>query len=132
MNPSEGGLKMKRLIILGCALSLGGCVPLLSAMTGTLPASPAPLAQTTIDDKALSAAWKSFDVALDAINLLIDHKVIVAGSPKAKAIADGIDKVTGFLTAAESAAAAGSATDYKVALANAGGAIVELRAALKG
>jgi hypothetical protein len=26
---------MKRLIILGCALSLGGCVPLLSAMTGT-------------------------------------------------------------------------------------------------
>lgn len=123
---------MKRLISLACALSLSGCVPLLSAMTGTLPSSPAPLAQTTIDDKALQACWKSFDVALDAIDLLIDAKVITPGSAKAKATADGIDKVTGFLTAAEAAAAAGSTTDYKVALANALGALTQLRVTLKG
>lgn len=121
---------MKRLMMIGAALSLTACA-LPSFSLGT-PQSPAPLAQTTIDDKALSAAWKSFDVALDAINLLIDHKVIVPGTPKARAIADGIDKVTGFLTAAESAAAAGSAADYRVALANANGALTQLRTTLKG
>jgi hypothetical protein len=122
---------MKRVLITCLAvLSLSACtLPNISLGTGT---SPAPLAQTVIDDKALSAAWKSFDVALDAINMLVDHKVIAPGTPKARAVADGIDKVTGFLTAAESAAAAGSATDYKVALANASAAIAELRAALKG
>lgn len=122
---------MKRLVLLFAALSLSAC-SLIPASLFTAPAAPAPLAQTVIDDKALSAAWKSFDVALDAINLLIDHKVITPGTPKARAIADGIDKVTGFLTAAEIAAAAGSTTDYKVALANAGAALIQLRSTLKG
>lgn len=122
---------MKRLLALAAALSLSACtLPQMSI--GGAPQSPAPLAQTTIDDTALMAAWKSFDVALDAINLLIDAKVIKVGSPKAVKIADDIDKVTGFLTAAEAAAAAGSSTDYLVALANVKGAITELRAALKG
>jgi hypothetical protein len=120
---------VKRLILIA-ALMLSACT-LPSFSLGT-PTSPAPLAQTTVDDTALSAAWKSFDVALDAINLAIDAKLIVIGSSKAIAIADAIDKVTKFLTAAESAAAAGSATDYKVALANASAALVEMRSALKG
>ena len=113
------------------ALSLTACqLPDISIGSGLQ--SPAPLAQTTIDDKALSVAWKSFDIALDGINMMIDAKLIVIGSPKANKIADGIDKVTGFLTAAESAAAAGSSKDYLTALANAQGAITQLRAALKG
>lgn len=121
---------MKRLLILLSALSLGACqLPNIAIGDG---ASPAPLAQTTIDDKALSVAWKSFDIALDGINMLIDAKQIVIGSPKAIKVADGVDKVTGFLTAAESAAAAGSSKDYLTALANAQGAITQLRAALKG
>lgn len=92
--------------------------------------SPAPLAATAIDDKALSAAWKSFDVALDAINLLIDANQIKVGSPKALAIATGIDRVTAALTAAEHAAAAGSTTSYLSALADVQGAITDLRVAL--
>lgn len=123
---------MKRHLIYGLFLLTAAC-QLPSFSMGTAPLqSPAPLAQTTIDDTALSTAWKSFDVALDAINLAIDAGVIAPRSAKANAIADAIDKVTKFLTAAESAAAAGSATDYKVALANASAAITEMRSALKG
>lgn len=114
------------------SISLAACqLPQISV--GGLPGqSPAPLAQTTIDDTGLEAAWKSFDVALDAINLAIDAGAIAPGSARADAIADAIDKVTGFLTAAELAAAAGSATDYKTALENAKAAFVAMRMTLKG
>lgn len=121
---------MKRLICILAALSISACS--LPPINIGAPASPAPLAQTTIDDKGLEAAWKSFDVALDAINLAIDAGAIKVGSPKAIKIADAIDKVTAILTAAEKAAAAGSASDYATALINAKGAFLELRAALKG
>ncbi len=121
---------MNRALILLGALSLTACQ--LPAISIGSPTAPAPLAQTVVDDKALQLAWASFDVALDGINILIDAKVIKPGTPKAIAVADGIDKVTGFLTAAESAAAAGSARDYGAALANVRGAIAQLRAALKG
>ena len=123
---------MKRILILLGALTLTACqLPDISIGSG-LGQSPAPLAQTVVDDKALSLAWSSFDVALDGINMLADTGYLKPGTPKAIKVADGIDKVTAFLTAAESAAAAGSAKDYNVALANAKGAIVQLRAALKG
>ena len=119
---------MKRIVILLGALTLGACQ--LPATFGTV--SPAPLAQTAIDDKALQAAWASFDLALDGINTLIDTNFIKPGTPKAVKVANGIDKVTAILTAAESAAAAGSSKDYLVALSQVRGAITELRAALKG
>jgi hypothetical protein len=121
---------MKKLLIIMCVLVLP-----LGACAGTVPTvptqSPAPLAQTTIDDTALETAWKSFDVALDAIDLWKRLKPDIKGTPKAIKIADAVDKVTQFLTAAESAAATGSATNYKVALANAKSAITELRLALQ-
>lgn len=126
---------MKRLIPILAALSLSACsLPDIHIGSGGLPSvsSPAPLAQTVIDDKALDAAWKSFDVALDAINLAIDAGAIKPGTPKAIAVADAIDKVTAILTAAEKAAAAGSSADYVTALINARGAFLDLRAALKG
>lgn len=121
---------MKHTLILLGALTLSACQ--LPAIAIGSPAAPAPLAQTVVDDKALAAAWSSFDVALDGINILIDTGYIKPGTAKAIKVADGIDKVTGFLTAAESAAAAGSAKDYGIALANVRGAITQLRAALKG
>lgn len=120
---------MKRIII-ALSLMLSAC-QLPSFSLGT-PVSPAPLAKTAIDDKALMAAWKSFDVALDAINLAIDAKVIVPGTPRAVKIADAIDRVTAALSAAESAAAAGSATDYLTAINHARAALDQLRFALKG
>lgn len=121
---------MKRFLPLLGALSLGACQ--LPAVSIGSPTAPAPLAQTVVDDKALLAAWQSFDLALDAINTLADTGYLKPGTPKAIKVADGIDKVTAFLTAAESAAAAGSTRDYNVALANVRGAIAQLRAALKG
>lgn len=131
---------MKRLLTSICvALALTGCaVPSLTVGAGQ---APAPLAATTFDDSALSAAWKSFDVALDGINLAMDAcrtsslsvcGRIKPGSASAVRIANAIDSVTGFLTAAENAAAAASTTDYKLALVNARSALTELRAALKG
>lgn len=123
---------MKRILALLAALTLGACQLPDISIGSALGNSPAPLAQTVVDDKALQAAWASFDVALDGINLLADTGYLKPGTPKAIKVADGIDKVTGFLTAAESAAAAGSTKDYGIALANVRGAITQLRAALKG
>lgn len=115
---------MKKLFAIALALSLCACT--------TVSSIPqAPLAHTTIDDTALETAWKSFDLALDAINILTDQGVIKPGTERAKAVASGIRRVNAFLTAAESAAAAGSTTDYLSALANAKAALTELRTALK-
>jgi hypothetical protein len=118
---------MKHLAI-ALALGLTGCVPEVPA---TIPPPPAPLAATVIDDQALIAADKGFDVALDAINLLIDHKVIVPGSQRAKSIAFAIRKVDSGLTVAYNAAEAGHATTYKEALGHAQAGITELRALLR-
>lgn len=109
------------------SLALTGC----AGLPG-FAAAPAPLAQTTIDDTGLDAAWRAFDLALDGINVLGDLGVIVPGSPKGKAVASGIRAVNRSLAAAERFAAAGSATDYKAALAEAKAGMDELSAALKG
>lgn len=117
---------MKKLLTAIAVLSLAAC---------QLPAiptqAPAPLAQTTIDDKALDVAWKSLDAALDGINLALDLKPALIGTPGAKRVANAIDAVTAALTAAEHAAAAGSTTDYVTALAQAKSAYAELRLALQ-
>lgn len=121
---------MKKLILVA-ALALSACT-LPSFSLGGATTAPAPLAATTIDDTALSAAWKAFDAVLDAIDLWKAAKPSVKGTPQAIAVADAIDKTTHFLTAAEAAAAAGSTKDYLVALANAKQALIELHLALKG
>lgn len=122
---------MKRLILmLAATLALAAC-----NTTGTLgrllPSAPAPLAKTSIDEAALDASWRAFDLALDAINLLPDS-VTKPGQPRGKAIAAGIRRVLAALTAAENFAAAGNSTDYFQALADAKAGIAELRTALKG
>ena len=98
----------------------------------SLATSPAPLASTTLDDSGLETAWRAFDLALDGINLLGDHGVIVPASPEGKAIARSIRAVNRSLAAAERFAAAGSATAYKDALNEAKAGMDELSAALKG
>ncbi len=118
---------MKRFLLPLCAaLALTGCAPGLLSGLGTAP--PAPLAQTTIDDKALDTAWKAFDLSLDAINTLGDLGYIVPGTPRGKAIAAAIRKVNTALAAAERLAAAGSARDYATALREAANGIGEIRA----
>lgn len=112
---------------LAAALALAGCgVPAFTA------AAPAPLAATTVDDTGLETAWRAFDVALDSINLLGDLGVIVPGSPKGRAVAASIRTVNRSLAAAERFAAAGSQTDYALALRDAMAGMDELRTAMKG
>lgn len=120
---------MKRFIlILAAVASLSACT---TPGGLSVPAAPAPLAGTTADDTALEAAWRSFDVALDALNVLADTGVIKPGSPTAKRIAAGVRKVNGALQAAEHFAAAGSTASYKTALEEAKAAFLDMRAALK-
>lgn len=124
---------MKRsLTIVATALALTACqLP----QIGYPAQSPAPLAKTTLDDRALRAAWRSFDAALDAINLAMDAKPSLIGTPGAIKLANAIDAVTLALTAAESAADAGSQAEYDAAIASSVKAFSEMRmaiAALKG
>jgi hypothetical protein len=92
--------------------------------------TPAPLAQTKVDETALRAAWGFFDVALDGLNLWMDAKPSVIGTPAAKRIADAVDAVNAFLTTAQIAADAGNSGDYTEAMAKAKVAISDLKAAI--
>lgn len=121
---------MRHLITLLLAAALSACT--LPGLAGLAGPAPAPLAQTVIDDRALETAWRTFDVALDAINILIDRGVIQPGSPNARTIAQAIRKVNRSLAAAERFAAAGSSNDYSTALAEALAGINEIRSALGG
>ena len=125
---------MKKLLIACCAaLALSGCAPGLLAGLGGQP--PAPLAATTIDDRALEKGWQAFDLALDAIDLLGDFGIIKPGTPTGKAVATGIRATNSAFATAERAAAAGSARDYATALAEIDATLKGLRAtvaAIKG
>lgn len=103
----------------------------LSACATTSPGvevEPAPVVGIPSGDEALDAAWKSFDVALDAIALLN----LKPGTPKARAVASGIRTVNRALGAAERFAAARSLTEYLAALAEAKTGLEEIRTALRG
>lgn len=109
-------------------LALTGC----AALPGLPGQAPAPLAATTADDKALETAWKAFDVALDAVNLLGDAGVIVPGSERGRAVAAAIRRVNRSLAAAERFDAVLSSGDYNTALNDAAAGMADLRTAIKG
>lgn len=116
---------MKRFgLILACAM-LAGCGQLGGAVE-SIPA-PEPLAQTQIDDRALIAADRSFDLFLDAVNFATDRGAITRGSPFAKELAKWIRKTDIALQAGFHAAEAGHAADYKTAMLEAQAATLELK-----
>ena len=117
---------MKKFLAPFVALALVACagIPVVSTQ------APAPLAQTKIDETALRAAWGAFDVALDGINLWMDAKPSVIGTPAAIKIADGIDAVNAALTAAQIAADGLNSGDYLKAMGEAKVAISDLKAAI--
>jgi hypothetical protein len=112
-------------LVLACAMLVTGCGGITTPPN--IGAAPAPLARTQIDDRALMAADKGFDLFNDAVNLMIDRKVITPGSPRAKALAYWIRKTDIALQAAFHAAEAGHATSYATALAEAQLGITELK-----
>ena len=122
---------MKKLILMLCAPALLATAACETALPTNVVTSPAPLANTTIDDTALDTAWRSFDLALDAIDL-IPESMLKPGTPRAKAVASAIRKVSAALTAAEHFAAAGSTQSYLQAMSEAKAGVSELRTILKG
>lgn len=108
-------------------IPLGGC----AGLPGLVPPAPVQQAACAADNE-LETAWKAFDLALDAINLLGDQGVIVPGSPKGKAIAAGIRRVNGALALAERFAATCSTGQAASALAEATAGMADISAALEG
>jgi len=107
----------------------------LSACTATAPApveSPAPLAQTYVDEQALSAAYASFDLLLTATDELRDLGVIVPGTPKALKVKALIETARDGLNTARAVRAGLSTKDPLLALEQATDAFRQISALLKG
>jgi hypothetical protein len=113
-------------IFLALALVLPGCSTL-----GTL-SSPAPLSQTTLDEKTLVVSLQTFDTVLTAIDRLVAAGVIKPGSAKARAIANAIGDAKAFYLAASAAQKVGNARSYYIALSQAQVAVAEINGQLKG
>ena len=105
---------MKRALLAAAAalsLTLGGC---LGAGAGTVPGSPAALAQTTVaDEQALTLAARAVDSAALAARALVKTGVITPGSPLALSLARRLDQARDLVNAA---AAARTALSYGAAL----------------
>lgn len=119
---------MRKLVLLSC-LALAACGP----NSQTTPVSSLPVASTVcpqISLERLDTALKAYDVAIDAVNMLIDVKVITPGSDNAKKIASANDAIIAGFQAADAARAACNATSYTEALANINSGIDAVRSAL--
>lgn len=112
---------MKRLCIVMMALALCACTTI---APGGIDKPPAPLEQTTIDEKGLIAVFSAFDLTLTAVDSLLATGVIVAGSPKAIEIKGYLTRAQDALNAADAARKAGSSSNYIAALGNARSAML--------
>lgn len=132
---------MKRLLIcclVAPALALAACGSdgggINSAGTAAPPAgSPAAitgLAGTATDDKAVSLAFDGLDFARTTIDGLVALGKVVPGTPTALKLASGLDATRDWLNAARSAQRAGEASNYAVALDQAGSAMAQLKAGI--
>lgn len=117
---------MKRIILAAAlALSLPGCATLTDTPT-------APLAQTHIDEQALTAAYASFDVVLTAVDGLILAGAIQPGTPKALQIKALIQKAQDGLNTARAVREGLSQDNPVLALEKATDAFRQITALLKG
>lgn len=109
-------------------LALTGC----AGFPGLMQPPPVVGQAACAADNELETAWKAFDLALDAINMLGDRGEIVPGSPKGRAVAAGIRRVNGALALAERFAATCSTGQASNALAEATAGMADISTALKG
>lgn len=107
---------MKRLMIAVCcsSLALSAC-----ATTGGVPVSPAPLASTKVDEKALIAVVNGAQAIRSAVDVLVASGVIKPGTPLAAQFREGLIALRDAINAAAAARQSLSATDYAVAIAKA-------------
>lgn len=115
----------KLMLAAALALSLPGCATLADTPT-------APLAQTHVDEQALTAAYASFDVVLTAIDGLVVAGALVPGTPKAVQVKDLIQKAQDGLNTARAVREGLSQKDPALALASATDAFRQITALLKG
>lgn len=123
---------MTRILTLLACLLLAACGPatLAHIADGFAPPPPAPLAATTIDEKALTVAYTAYDGVLSLVGQRV-YEGKLKGAQAAKVRA-ALGTAWTALNAASAAQKAGSATSYAAALANANTAIAETRKLLKG
>ncbi len=117
---------MKHIIIpIALALSLPGCATLADTPT-------APLAQTHIDEQALTTAYASFDVLLTAVDQLVAVGVLVPGTPKALKVKALIQTAQDGLNTARAVREGLSQDNPILALEKATDAFRQITALLKG
>jgi uncharacterized protein (DUF1330 family) len=120
---------MKKLFLIAAALALSAC-----ATTSTPPVSSLPGASVvcpTLQSDKFDLALRAYGAAVDAVNLLVDHRVLVPGSAKAIAVAKANDKVLAAFATAEHARSGCNSDSYAAALIEAQAAISQIRAALR-
>lgn len=117
----------KKLLMVLVPLALVGCTP--ATVSSSVPVVSSVC--TAIHSDKFDLALKAYGAATDAVNLLIDAKVIVPGSPRAVAVANANDKVLAAFSVAENARQACDSASYESAIGLAQSAIADVRAALK-
>lgn len=136
---------MRKLIMLAAltlAMPLASCAALTdgtatagaigTAIDASGAEAPAPLADTSIDEKAILVALESADTIATSVDVLIDLKVIVPGTPRALAVKSALIRMRSALTAASAARRAGNAKSYADLLTNAAIAARDAAKAIKG
>ena len=118
--------KLMLAAMLAMTVPLAACDPSLGVK------SPAPLAQTTVDEKSLMAALNAFDVLLTAIDGLRDAGDLVPGSPKALKVKALIEVAQDGLNTAKAVRDGLSTEDPALALDRATSAFRQITALLKG
>lgn len=108
-------------IALPLLLVLSACTP-----TG-LTSTPAPLEQTTIDEKAVTLAASTVDALALSASALVKAGVVAPGTPRALSLATALDTARDAVNAAEAARKAGSATNYQTAIARAQEAVSQIK-----
>lgn len=117
---------MRKLIIAAAlAFSLPACTTIADTPT-------APLAQTHIDEQALTAAYASFDVLLTAVDGLVVAGVLQRGTDKALKVKALIQTAQDGLNTARAVREGLSQKDPVVALDKATDAFRQIAALLKG
>lgn len=120
----------KMMVAAIAALSLSACAA--NGGISGIPAAPAPLEKTTVDEKALLFAAAGAELALTAVDQAVLLGKLPFGSPIALRAKGLIEDIQAALNAAAAARKALSTTEYLAAIAEGEKAMAELNSLLKG
>lgn len=121
---------MKKLLSVLVAFSLTSCASFPAVPTF----NPGSVTASTVNKAApaLAAAWRSYDAINTGVNALRAAGVIHDGSPRARQIADILERILHALDAATDAIKAGNATNFTDAMNEASQAFAAANSAIGG